>query len=85
MLTQEHAPEPRPPWPDRPMSDRSLRVAMTGFVHDDDPTIIADMQQEIERLRDELERVRRELRIVARYWQITDAGRAALASMAQRP
>jgi hypothetical protein len=38
------------PWPDRPMSDRSLRVAMSGVVHDDDPTIIADMQAEIERL-----------------------------------
>lgn len=36
------------PWPDRPMSERSLRVAMTGYVHDDDPTIIADMQQELD-------------------------------------
>jgi hypothetical protein len=38
------------PWPDRPMSDRSLRVAMSGIVHDDDPEIIADMQRQIERL-----------------------------------
>jgi len=38
-------------WPDRPMSDRSLKVAMTGYVHDDDPTVIADMQQAIDKLR----------------------------------
>ena len=33
------------------LGERSLRVALTGVVPDDDPTIIADMQAEIERLR----------------------------------
>lgn len=32
------------------ISDRSLRVAMSGIVHDDDPTIIADMMVRIETL-----------------------------------
>lgn len=36
------------PWPDRPMAERSLRVAITGYVHNDDPTIIADMQQSLD-------------------------------------
>ena len=49
------------PWPERSMSDRSLRVAMTGVVHDDDPTIIADMQLEIDRLRAELAEARKRL------------------------
>ena len=33
------------------LSERSLRVALYGFVPDDDPTIIADMMQEIATLR----------------------------------
>lgn len=36
------------------LSDRSLRVAMTGIVHDDDPTIIADMMVGIETLAEAL-------------------------------
>ena len=34
------------------LGDRSLRVALSGCVQDDDPTIIADMMSEIETLRD---------------------------------
>jgi hypothetical protein len=49
------------PWPDRSMADRSLRVAMSGVVHNDDPTIIADMQNEIDRLRAELAETRKRL------------------------
>jgi hypothetical protein len=36
------------------LAERSLRVALTGVVPDDDPSIIADMQAEIERLRHQL-------------------------------
>jgi hypothetical protein len=32
------------------LADRAMRVALTGIVPDDDPSIIADMQAEIERL-----------------------------------
>lgn len=27
------------------LSDRSLRVALTGYIHDDDPHVIAEMQE----------------------------------------
>ena len=38
------------------LAERSLRVALTGVVPDDDPSIIADMQAEIERLQSALDR-----------------------------
>lgn len=40
------------------LAERSLRVAMLGYVPTDDPTIIADMQQTIERLTGALEQIR---------------------------
>jgi hypothetical protein len=55
------------------LSGRSLRVALSGFVHDDDPTIIADMQAEIDRLRAENERLRERLEIT-HVWQSVGGG-----------
>ncbi len=39
------------------LSDRSLRVAIMGIVPDDDPTIIADMQDRIDALEAALQRI----------------------------
>lgn len=54
------------------ISDRSLRVAMTGVVSDDDPHIIADMMCRIE----ELEQALKEIRALAKFEQQQDTGLA---------
>ena len=56
-------------WPNRPMTDRSLRVAMTGTVHDDDPTIIADMQQKIDRQAERIKELEEALDRIAQWTQ----------------
>jgi hypothetical protein len=49
------------------LAERSLRVAMTGIIPVDDPTIIADMQSEL----DELERLLRNWAAISKGLNLT--------------